>query len=147
MKNMITILLSVVSFSAAMAQPNKQNNDNRDNKNGYNNERNQPGTNWQNGNSQAYYNGNNNNSRDKKQWGDNRNDRRYSDREKRVEMDRINRDYDQRITGYRNNRNMREAERNRQIQIAEQERSSKLKSFGGGLLIGGLLTLLLTSGR
>jgi hypothetical protein len=69
---------------------------------------------------------------------------RMSDRERQIEADRINKDYDRRIAVYRNNRRMAARERDYQIQVLEKERNNKLKAFGGGLLLGGIIGAILS---
>lgn len=64
-------------------------------------------------------------------------------RERRAEWERINRDYDNRIRDYRNDRRMSNYERNRRIQELERERQQKANSFGKGLAIGGIAGVLL----
>ena len=77
-------------------------------------------------------------------WGqNNRYDSRMSDRDRRANIDRINRDYDQRIYGYRNDRSINSYERDRRIRQAEYERSQKVNSFVKGMVVGALATVIL----
>jgi len=65
------------------------------------------------------------------------------ERQRQAEFDRMNRDYDRRIEGYRNNRRMSRYERERQIQQAEYERQERAKSFGKGMVVGGIAAIVL----
>ena len=71
------------------------------------------------------------------------NGRNYNESYRRAEIARINRDYDQRVNRYRNNRYMNSIERERRIREMEYERNQRLKSFGGGVVVGALATLVL----
>jgi hypothetical protein len=126
MKKLIIILIAAVSFSAASAQSRNysyQKQDRwqvtqRDSRN-YNDQ--------QGSNDYAY---NNNNG-----W--------KNDRDLQEAYDRMNRQYDQRIDGYRNDRSLGRAQRNRKIREAEDERQQQSKSFGTGAIIGGVAGFLL----
>ncbi len=71
------------------------------------------------------------------------NDRGYNERDRREQMDRVNREYDMRINSYRNDRSINTYERNRRIGQAERERSAKIKSFGSGIAVGAIAGVLL----
>jgi hypothetical protein len=73
----------------------------------------------------------------------NQQDRRYDERNHQADVDRINREYDQRIGGYRNDRSINSRERERRISIAERERQQKVSSFGGGVAVGAIAGVLL----
>jgi len=66
-----------------------------------------------------------------------------NDRNRQVEYDRVNQQYDQRINGYRNDRSINAYERDRRIRAAEMERQQSLRSFGGGAIVGGIAGFLL----
>ena len=74
-----------------------------------------------------------------------RNDNRYDDQRRREQMDRINRDYDNRINDYRRDRSINAYERDRRIQQADYERNQKLKSFAGGAVVGAIAGVILGS--
>lgn len=74
-----------------------------------------------------------------------RSDSRYDDQRRREEMDRINRDYDSRIDGYRRDRSINTYERDRRIQQAEYDRNQKLRSFAGGAVVGAIAGVILGS--
>lgn len=144
MKKIFILLLSLGSLSTVFAQSNRydggnhggysqSNDDHRDrdyrssgydNRNGSYDNRN---GNYDNRNSGPY---------------DNRNVR--NDRQRQQEIDRVNRDYDNRIDTYRRDRSISQYERNRRINDLERERSSKIKSFAGGLILGGVLGVILS---
>ena len=126
MKKLIIILIAAVSFNAASAQgwnnsygkqDRKQVIQTRDNHNYAQNH----------SNDYAY---NNNNGQ------------KY-DRNRQVEYDRINRQYDQRIIGYRNDRSLSARDIDMRIHDAEMQRQQSLKSFGGGAIVGGIAGFLL----
>ena len=138
MKKMFTLLLSLISFSALFAQYDKPYNDRRDNDRiaAYNDQR---------CNDNVDYN-RPNRAVDMRtgdgRWGDYD---RMSDRDSRSEIDRLNRDYDRRIDDYRNNRRIREWERQREIDRLKKEKAARLKNLGAGVLIGGVLGVLIGS--
>lgn len=117
MKKLILILVAAFSLSAASAQ----NRNDQYNK-GWNNDQ------W----------------RDQPSYGNNRvrdNDRdRYN---RQADYDRMNRDYDRRINDYRNDRSLSRYERQRRIDDAERERQQKAKSFGTGVIVGGIAAVIL----
>ena len=140
---MLAILLAASLVTTGFSQPNNQRN------NGYDNSRNN--TNWNarpnddrqqiNQRNDSY----NRNNRQNETYYRDRNGRQYSERDKQAELNRINSYYDAQERDYRNNRNMREAERNQRIRSVQAERNSKIKSFSSGLIVGGLLGLLIGS--
>jgi len=64
------------------------------------------------------------------------------DRHRQEDMDRINREYDNRINDYRRDRSLNNYERERRIYSMQRERNEKLKLIGGGLIVGGILALI-----
>jgi hypothetical protein len=82
-----------------------------------------------------YRNGNDRNNNYRKDYND--------DRKRKQQIDRINRDYDQRIAVYRNDRRMAQRERERRIYQLNYERNQQLKSFGAGAAVGAVAGLLL----
>lgn len=99
-------------------------------------------------------------SRNDKKWeynqpGYNNQDRNYpnhdprynqqqqmQERDRRAAIDRVNRDYDQRIMRYRNDRSMNRYERDRRIADAQRERQQKINSFGKGIIAGAIVGLI-----
>jgi hypothetical protein len=69
--------------------------------------------------------------------------RRFDDNRRQQEYHRMNRDYDRRIDQYRRDRRMSRYERDRQIQQAEYERQQRNRSFGTGLVVGGIAAIVL----
>lgn len=133
MKAIFTLLLTVGSLTSVLAQSHR---DDRQQNNDYNrsvvsnhNTYQQP---------RGYHDPSNTTV-----WN-NHNEQYHSDRERQQQVDQINHDYDRRINEYRNNRSMNNYERNRRINQLENERKSKLKSFAGGLILGGVLGVLLS---
>ena len=122
MKKILVLLVAVFALSAASFA--QRGYDQR----GYDNRHEVP-----------YYN--NGHSISQNSYGD-RNNSRY-DRDRQAEWDRINRDYDNRIRDYRNDRRLSRYERDRRIQELERERQIKANSFGKGLAIGGIAGVVL----
>lgn len=127
MKKLIIILIAAVSFNAASAQSwndsyrkqdRKQVTQARDNHN-YNDQSHSNVYAYNNNNSQNY------------------------DRNRQAEYDRVNRQYDQRIVSYRNDRSLSAHDRDRRIHDAELERQQSLRPFGGGAIVGGIAGFLL----
>ena len=140
MKKMFTLFIALAAFCSVFAQRNVPDYDHSS-------------KNWNIPSDNRHYNDNNGHYNDHSDHAiiitkDNnryqQNDR-YHDYDRRAEIDRVNRDYDSRITDYRNNRRISAYERERNIQRIEKERSDKLKAFGGGVLVGGILGVLLGS--
>ena len=127
MKKLIIILAAVLTVGVASAQNRHDDYDNRD--------RYQP--------TQDRGDWNNN---DQGQWRDRdygNNNRRYEQARRQAEYDRMNQQYNERINRYRNDRSMDRYERQRRIEEAERERQQKSKSFGKGLIVGGLAALVI----
>jgi len=137
MKKLLVIAIAAFSFTAASAQnrndnyrqdryPADQRNDGWDNKD------------QRQSNDHAY---GRNDDRDQRS-----NDRGYGrndDRNRQAEFDRMNRQYDQRINGYRNDRSLNRYERDRRIREAEMERQQQSRSFGKGMIVGGVAAVIL----
>jgi len=136
MKKIFTLMLvaaGLLSFNAASAQ-NKNNR--YGNQGGY--QVNQPNGQWnQNGRNQSKDYGYNN------QRERNNDYNRQEEYRRQAEYDRMNQDYDRRIDGYRNDRRLNRYERDRRIQEAEYERQQKAKSFGKGMVVGGIAAIVL----
>lgn len=126
MKKLIIILIAAVSFNAASAQSRNDRYQQQDRKQVTQTRDNQNYHDQYHSNDYAY-----------------NNNRQKDDRNRQAEYDRINRQYDQRINGYRNDRSINVYERDRRIHEAEQQRQQSLKSFGGGAIIGGIAGFLL----
>lgn len=129
MKKIFTFLIAIATVSFASAQgyhqparsynghTDKQYADNRYNRNGYDH-------------NYDYRNGNYNN-------------RAYNERQRQEQIDCINRDYDQRVDVYRNDRRISQRERERRIYQLNTERNQKLKSFGAGAAVGAIAGFVL----
>lgn len=127
MKKLIIILIAAVSFNAASAQSRNDHYQQQDRKAVTQSRDNQNYHNQYHSNDYAY----NNNSGQK------------NDRNRLADYDRINRQYDQRINVYRNDRSISVYERDRRIHEVELQRQQSLKSFGGGAIVGGIAGFLL----
>jgi hypothetical protein len=66
-----------------------------------------------------------------------------NDRERQKAFDRMNRHYDKMIDKYKKDRSLNAFERERRIREAEHERAEKAKSFGTGLVVGGIAGLII----
>ena len=124
MKKLIIILIAAVSFNVASAQSRNDRHQQQDRKQVTPTRDNQ---NYAHSNDYAY----------------NNNHGQTIDRNRQVEYDHINQQYDQRINGYRNDRSLSAFDRDRRIHEAEQERQQSLKSFGGGAIVGGVAGFLM----
>ncbi|HEY5393054.1 MAG TPA: hypothetical protein VIJ57_13100 [Hanamia sp.] len=127
MKKLIIILVAAVSFNAASAQNMNASYRQQDRR-------------------QVVQTRDNHNYNDQYHSNDyafNNNRGQKIDRNRQVEYDRINQQYDQRINGYRNDRSINAYERDRRIRAAEMERQQSLRSFGGGAVVGGIAGFLL----
>ena len=128
MKKLIIILITAISFNAASAQSRNSSRYSQDRRQAMQND----SRNYNNANRSNDYAYDNNNNH---QW--------KNDRDRQDAYDRMNRQYDQKIDGYRNNRSLSSNERNRRIREAERERQQQSKSFGTGAIIGGVAGFLL----
>ena len=126
MKKLIIILIAAISFSAASAQSRNNSHYTQDRRQVTHRD----SHNYNNANRSNDYAYNNNN-----QW--------KNDRDRQNASDGMNKQYDQKINGYRNDRSLSANERDRRIREAEQERQQQPKSFGTGAIIGGVAGFLL----
>jgi hypothetical protein len=133
MKKLIILSIAMMSFGAVFSQ---QRNDmgRRPDYNQSKNTRHISNDNSSYSNDHGYNNNNNQG---------NRYDDRYDNRNHRADIDRVNREYDQRINGYRNDRSINSYERDRRIRQAEYERTQKVNSFTTGVAVGALATVIL----
>ena len=133
MKKLLVLLMAVFSVSAAFSQNYHRNRGSNRTQTviSFPNEYNSYSQN------NGYYNQGSQN------YGYNNQGRGYDERYRQAEIYRINRDYDQRINSYRNNRYMNAIERQRRIREMEYERNQKLHSFGGGVVVGAIAGLIL----
>ena len=130
MKKLIILSIAIMSFGAVFAQ---QRNDRGRQPQGYNQQNNNHDRDYSSNNNHGYNNRDNN-------WNNNQ---RYDNNDHRADIERVNREYDQRINGYRNDRSINTYERDRRIRQAEYERSQKANSFGKGVVVGALATVIL----
>jgi hypothetical protein len=134
---MILVAAGLLSVNAASAQYRNDRNNNQGSYPVY-----QQNDNWNNNQGQQSRDYGSNNRRGRN--NDYERQRQYEyERQRQAELDRMNRDYDRRIEGYRNDRRMSRYERERQIQQAEYERQQKAKSFGKGMVVGGIAAIVL----
>ncbi len=73
------------------------------------------------------------------------NDRRQPNGDYSRQDDHMNQGYDKRNDGYGNDRSPNRYERNGRIQQTEQGRQQKAKSFGTGVVVGGIAVVLLAA--
>lgn len=132
MKKLYIFIIAMISVSTIFAQDRGRNNYQKDN--------------YQQNNKDWSYNQPKDNYRDK---GYAKNDRYYNsqqqqmdERQRRAEIDRVNRDYDQRINRFRNDRSMNSYERDRRIADMQRERQQKISSFGKGAVAGAIVGLI-----
>jgi len=132
MKKIFTLILVAAGLLSVNAASAQNRNDRYNKQDRY--PVNQQNDNW-----------NNNQRNQSKDYGYNNQRGRNNDydRQRQAEYDRMNQEYDRRIDGYRNDRRLDRYERNRRIQQAEQERQQKAKSFGTGVVVGGIAAILL----
>ena len=126
MKKLIIILIAAISFNAASAQSRNDSYHTKD--------RRQVTPTRDNSNYNDQYRAND--------YAYNNNSGRNDDRNHQAEYDRMNQQFDQRINGYKNDRSLSRYDRNRRIHEAEQERQQQSRSFGTGLVVGGIAGLL-----
>ncbi len=149
MKKLIIILIAAISMNAASAQSRNssyRNDDHgkvmqKDNRN-YNDQRNSKDYAYNNKNQSKNDDRNEWRNGNKNEWNNDGRNEWKSDRDRQEAYDRMNRDYDQRIDGYRKDRLLSPYERDRKIRKAQQEREQSSKSFGTGLIVGGIAALL-----
>ena len=128
MKKIIVIAMAAFSFTAASAQNRNDKWDKPDDRYPVNQQK------------DGWYNKDQHPSND---YGYNKNNGHYNDRERQAQYERMNRQYDKRINDYRNDRSLNRYERERRIRQAEQERQQQSRSFGKGLIVGGAVGVLL----
>lgn len=127
MKKLIIMLIAAISFNAASAQSRSNRYQQQDRKQV----------------TQVKDNRNYNDQSRSNDYAYNNNNGQKYDRNRQADYDRINRQYDQKINGYRNDRSLSRNDRDRRIHEAEMERQQSLKSFGGGAIVGGIAGFLL----
>lgn len=127
MKKLIIILIAAVSFNAASAQSKNASYHKQDRK------QITQTRDTRNYSDQSY----------SKDYAYNNNSGQKYDHNRQADYDRINKQYAQRINGYRNDRSLSAFDRDRRIHTAEMERQQSLKSFGGGAIVGGIAGFLL----
>ena len=141
MKKIFTLMLvaaGLLTFNEASAQ----NRNKRYDQGGY--EVNQPNGQWdQGGRNQTNGQWDQNGRNRSKDYGYNNQKGRNNDYQRQAEYDRMNREYDNRIDGYRKDRRLDRYERDRRIQEAELERQQKAKAFGKGVVVGGIAAILI----
>jgi|SRR6185437_356729 len=126
MKKLIIVLIAAVSFNVASAQSRNDHYQQQDRKQI-----------TQSRDNQKYAQSHSND------YAYNNNHGQTIDRNRQATYDRINRQYDQRIILYRNDRSLSAHDRDRRIHDAEMERQQSLRSFGGGAIVGGVAGFLL----
>jgi len=132
MKKLYVFFIAMISMSTLFAQNRGKNNYQKDN---YSQDNKQRGYNQQNdnykdrsySNDDHYYNGKQPPIREK---------------DRRAAIDRVNRDYDQRISQYRNDQSINSYERDRRIARAQSERQQQINSFGKGAIAGAIVGLI-----
>lgn len=130
MKKLIVLLIAFTSFTAAFSQKGY----NQDHSRGYKNQEN-------------VYKKTSDQYHDRNGWQnrDYQNKHAINERERQMEMDRVNRDYDRRIDSYRHDRSLNRREREQRIRMAEAQRNEKMRSFGTGAIIGAVAGIIIGS--
>ena len=147
MKKIFILSIAMLSFTAMFAQ--QRSNDWRTDRNQSTNVRTSNDRNDGRYNDNHVYNQQDRNYNDRSNgYGDRNNgyndrNNNYNDRERQMNIDRVNREYDQRINEYRNDRRINSYERDRRIRQAEYERSQRVNSFGKGVVVGAVATIIL----
>jgi hypothetical protein len=131
MKKIFTLIIALGALTTVFAQSGRRGDYGN---NGYNNYSAGAHT-------QSYYPSENRGSYDNRGGHEGYQTQNY-DRNRQAEMDRVSRDYNNRIDGYRRDRSLSTYERDRRIYSTQRERDQKLKLIGGGLIVGGILALL-----
>ncbi|MGC4037081.1 MAG: hypothetical protein QM764_14070 [Chitinophagaceae bacterium] len=127
MKKIFTFLIAIATVSFASAQSYRQ-----------------PERSYQ-GHNEKQYAYNDHNDRNGYYNEKQRQQQIINERQRQEQIDYINRDYDQQINVYRNDRRMSQRERDRRIYQLNNERNIKLKSFGSGAAVGVFAGLILGS--
>ena len=138
MKKMFTLVMTLFAFSALFAQRDKPYHDNGNTV--YNDRRYADDNDIMNHRPDRAVDMRS----DEGRWNDNG---RINEADRRAETDRINRDYNNRVDDYRNNQRMNRWQRDQAVERLRKERAEKLKAFGGGVLLGGILGVLIGSQR
>jgi len=132
MKKLYILVIAMISVSSLFAQDHSRNNYQQDT--------------YRNNDKQQAYSQPYKNYNDRPYTND---DRYYNGRqpqiqekERRAAIDLVNRDYDQRISRFRNDRSLNAYERNRRIAEAQRERQQRIGSFGKGLITGAVVGLI-----
>ncbi len=132
MKKLYIFFIAMISMSTLFAQDRGRNNYQKDN--------------YSRDNKQGAYQQQQDNNKDR---GYSNNDHYYNgkqqqmqEKDRRAAIDRVNRDYDQRISRYRNDRSMNPYERDRGIAEAQRERQQQINSFGKGAIAGAIVGLI-----
>jgi outer membrane protein assembly factor BamD (BamD/ComL family) len=132
MKKLYILFIAMISMSTLFAQDRGKNNFQKND--------------YQQGNKQWGYNQQNDNYKDKGYSNDahyyNARQQQMQEKNRRAEIDRVNRDYDQQIGRYRNDRFMNSYDRDRRIAEAQRERQQKISSFGKGIVTGAIVGLI-----
>jgi len=132
MKKLYILFLALISVSTMFAQDRGKN---RHQKNDY-----------QQDNKQWEYNQPNNTSYDRgyanSDYYNNGRQSNMHEKDRRAAIDRVNHDYDQRISRFRNDRSMNRYERDRRISETQRERQQKINSFGKGIITGAIVGLI-----
>jgi hypothetical protein len=138
---MILVAAGLLSFNAASAQ---KRNDRYGNQDGY--QVNQQNSQWNQGGrhqSNGQWDQSGRNQSRERDYGYNNQRGRNNDYQRQAEYDRMNRECDNRVDVYRNDRRLDNYERNRRIQEVEYERQQKAKAFGKGMVVGGVAAILI----
>jgi len=132
MKKLYILVIAMISVSSLFAQDHSRNNYQKDT--------------YRNNDKQQAYSQPYKNYNDRAYTND---DRYYNGRQpqiqekdRRAAIDLMNRDYDQRISRFRNDRSLNAYERNRRIAEAQRERQQKIGSFGKGMVTGAIVGLI-----
>jgi hypothetical protein len=132
MKKLYILFIAMISMSTLFAQDRGKNNFQKND--------------YQQGNKQWGYSQQNDNYKDKGYSNDahyyNARQQQMQEKNRRAEIDRVNRDYDQQISRYRNDRFMNNYDRDRRIAEAQRERQQKISSFGKGIVTGAIVGLI-----
>jgi hypothetical protein len=132
MKKLYVFLIAMISVSTIFAQDRGKNNYQKDN--------------YQENNKQRGYNQQNDNYKDRAYSNDdhyyNGKQQQIQEKDRRAAINRVNRDYDQRISRYRNDRSINSYERDRRVAQAQRERQQQISSFGKGAITGAIVGLI-----
>ena len=138
MKKLIILLIASVSFNVASAQSRNDSYKNQDRKQVSQTTATHNYYDQSSSNDYAYNNSNNN-----RDYAYNNNKGHNDNRYRQAGYDRLNRQYDQKINDYKNDRSISGKERDRRINEAQDERQRSLAGFGTGAVAGGVVGFLL----